>query len=226
MRLSLAIAAIVACAVPAQAADLSGEIGLASDYRYRGLSLSAGRPVLQGSLTVEHGSGLYAEVWASTLGSAELAEAEIDFTAGYARDLGEHFSVELSANYFAYPAASSDNYFEVSAMATAARGNASASLGISYVPGQRATRDDAGRRHDNGYLFGAVDYALQQAPVTLKASLGYEHGAFDEVERGGKWDWSAGGEIALAPARLGLSFVGSNADDADRALVASLFLGW
>ena len=68
---------------------------------------------------------------------------------------------------------------------------------------------------------------MPKSPVSLKAGFGYERGWFDEVEHGGKRDWTLGGEVELKPARLGLAYVGSNADGGDRhALVASLFLGW
>ena len=63
--------------------------------------------------------------------------------------------------------------------------------------------------------------------MTLKSGLGYERGAFDEVEHGGKWDWTLGGEAEFKPVTLGLAYVGSNADGGDRhALVASAFLSW
>ncbi len=208
-----AVAAFLCCA-PAAAADLSGEFGVVSDYRYRGLSLSSGRPALQGTLTLEHESGLYSEVWASTLGGGET---EVDFTAGYARDLSDQFGLDLSANYYSYPGAGSGNYVEFTAVSTASSGNASANFGLSYVPRQRATD-----KRENVYLFGSTEYALPATPITLTAGLGFERGVFDEVEQGGKWDWSLGAEIEAAPAKIGVAWTGSNAGQ--DALVASLFL--
>ena len=210
------------------AADVSGEFGLVSDYRYRGVSLSRGRPAVQGSLTVEHDSGLYAEVWGSTLERpGDPTNSEIDLTAGYDKELSEHFSFDLSGTFFGYPSAGADNYFEATALVTTTHGNASVSAGASYIPRQRATRDDSDTGHDNLYLFGTAEFALPKTPVTLKSGLGYERGAFDEVARGGKWDWTLGGEVELKPAKFGLAYVGSNADGGKRhALVASLFLGW
>ena len=92
---------------------------------------------------------------------------------------------------------------------------------------QRGTRDEIGRKQGNSYVFGAVEYEVPKSPVSLKAGFGYERGWFDEVEHGGKRDWTLGGEVELKPARLGLAYVGSNADGGDRhALIASLFLAW
>jgi uncharacterized protein (TIGR02001 family) len=217
------VAALIAC--PAAAQSVSGESGLVSDYRYRGVSLSRGRPAVQASLTVEHDSGLYANAWGSTLGHG--SETEIDLTAGYEAEVSKAVGVDLFATYYTYPSDGSANYVEATAVMKATRGPASASLGVSYAPPQRGTRDESGRGHGNAYVFGAVDYAVPKSPVTLKAGLGYERGWFDEVDHGGKWDWTLGGEVELKPAKLGIAYIGSNADGGDRhALVASLFLEW
>lgn len=197
---------------------------MVSDYRFRGVSLSDDHPAVQASLTVEHDSGLYANLWGSTLGHG--SDTEIDLTAGYETEFSKLVSVDLFATYYAYPSDGNANYVEATAVAKATRGPASASLGVSYVPRQHATRED-GRSHDNAYVFGSAEYAMRKAPVTLKAGLGYERGWFDEVEHAGKWDWSLGAEASFAPARAGLFYVGSNADSGDRhTLVASLFLEW
>jgi uncharacterized protein (TIGR02001 family) len=227
MRVKGLLLLLVAWPAPAAALDISGELGAVSDYRYRGVSLSGDHPAVQGSITVEHESGLYGELWTSTLGRTDPANIELDFTGGYEKDLSKHLSFDLSATSYVYPHAASDNYVEGTAKATANFGAASTSLGVSFAPAQRGTRDDIGRRRDNTYVFaeGALD--LPKTPVTLNAHLGYERGAFDNVERGGKWDWSFGGEVKLKPMKLGLSYVGSNADGGDRrALVASAFVEW
>jgi uncharacterized protein (TIGR02001 family) len=220
-----AFALLLLWASPAAAADISGELGLVSDYRYRGLSLSGGRAAVQGELLVEHLSGTYLELWGSVSGTGDPASPELNFTAGYARDLATRFSVELSGTYYAYPSASSGNCYEATASLGASLGDASANLGVSYMPRQRATRSESGRSADNIYLFGSAEWEVPGSPLSLAASLGHERGALDEVGRGGKWDWSLGGVIAAKSARLGLAYVGSTADGGDRrALVASLFL--
>lgn len=45
MRLGATLWAVtlLLCASPAEAVDIAGELGLVSDYRYRGVSLSDGR---------------------------------------------------------------------------------------------------------------------------------------------------------------------------------------
>jgi uncharacterized protein (TIGR02001 family) len=216
------------CPVAASASPLSGEVGVVSDYRYRGVSLSDGNPALQASLTLEHGSGLYVTVWGSTLRRiGSPSDSEVDVTAGYERDINKWISFDLSATRYSYPSAGSDNYSEGTASVTFTRGPASAILAFSYASRQRGWRDDNGRRHDNSYASLQTAYELRGTPVTLKAGLGYERGAFDEVERGGKCDWSFGGEATRGPAKVSLTFVGSNADGGGRhAVVGGLSFSW
>jgi uncharacterized protein (TIGR02001 family) len=221
---SLLCAAIAVAAWPAAAQSVSGEAGVVSEYRSRGLSTSGRHPAVQASVTVEHDSGLYGNLWGSTLGHG--SQTEVDVTAGYSRDLTKALSIDLSATYYAYPSGGDANYLEMAAAGKAVRGPATVSLGVAFVPRQRGTRED-GRGHRNAYAFGAAEYAVPKTPVTLTAGLGYERGWFDEVARGGKWDWSLGAEASLAPAKAGLAYVGSNADGGHRhALVASLFFEW
>lgn len=219
---------VLSASAPAAAMDLSGELGVVSDYRYRGVSLSNGKPAVQGSLTLEHETGLYGQLWSSTLGSPRgPLDAEVDITAGYAASLTDAISLDLSATYYVYPKAGDENYFDATAIATAELGGGSAGIGVSFVPRQHGTRDENGRGQRNTYLFAEANYEIPGAPVTLNARFGRERGWFDEVERGGKWDWSLGAEVAVHSARLGFGYTGSNADSGDRhGVVASLFFDW
>lgn len=197
------------------AADLSADAGVVSDYRFRGLSLSRNHPALQGSVTVEQ-SGFYGQLWGSTLGHG--SDAEVDLSGGYDAELSHHLDLDVSANLYTYPTTRDASYVETTAIATYSRGPASAKLGLSYVLPQGST-------HANTYVFTQASYNVPKSPVSLTASLGYERGGFDEVEHGGKWDWSAGTEVALKSARLCLTYVGSNADLSSRhAIIVAAFL--
>jgi uncharacterized protein (TIGR02001 family) len=215
-------------AAPAAAGPLSGEVGIVTDYRYRGLSLSDGNPALQASLTFEHSSGLYVTAWASTLRRiGNPSDSEVDFTAGYEREIDNWASFDLSMTRYSYPSSGGANYSEATASVTLTHGAASAILGFSYAPPQSALRDDAGRRRGNGYTSLQTAYEVGGTPLTLRAGLGYERGAFDEVERGGKWDWNVGGEATRGPFKFSLTYVGCNADvDSRNAVVGALSFSW
>lgn len=225
--LSAGAALALVGATNATAADLSAEMALVSDYRYRGVSLSNGHPALQATVTVEHDSGLYLELWGSSIDEPRSdPAAEIDLMAGYDVDLAEGLSLDVSGTYYLYPSDSASNYVEAAAILSAAHGQASASLGLSWVPRQAVTRDEAGR-HANFYSYGELSYELDNAPLMLCARLGYERGHFDEVDQGGKWDWMLGADLALDKATFGLAYVGSTAElDHRHAITASLRLAF
>ena len=211
-------------ATAAPAADVSAEIGLTSDYRYRGLTLSDGRPALQASIMVEHRSGAYLTAWGSTIRDEDQGtSAEIDLSAGYATQLSDALGLDLAATYYAYPSDAGSNYFEATATATIERGPASASFGVSLIPAQEGTRDEGGRARSNRYVFAGLGYQPVGTSVTLSAGLGHERGYFDEVENGGKWDWTLAGEVDVRTMTLGIAYVGCSAgNDGDHQLVGTL----
>jgi uncharacterized protein (TIGR02001 family) len=220
--LGLTAALAVLGARPAMAADISGEAGVTSDYRYRGISLSDGKPAAQASVTLELANGLYGELWSSTLRGPDVeAGFELDFTAGYSLSLSEKLSLDLSGTFYVYPGERASNYGELALAAEHANGPLTARAGFSLAPPQRGTEDEEGRARANSYGFVGASYELIGVPLTLSADLGYERGAFDERRGGGKWDWCLGASLGLAPARLDLNYSGSNGGK-DR-LILSLF---
>jgi len=221
-RRSALLLAVLLAATPATAQDWSAEIGLVSDYRYRGLSLSDRRPALQASIGLEHDSGAYAELWGSSLGGASASRAEVDATIGYAVGLSETLSADISATYYAYPGAAEGNALEITGTIEAVRGPVTASIGVSLAPPQRGTRDDFGKKRVNAYALAGVAYALPSLPLTLRAGIGHERGPWDMVPQGGKWDWSVGAGTELRKVRAGVDLIGSSAGD--ETLAGSLAL--
>ena len=54
-------------AATTEAADISGNVSLATDYVYRGYSQTNEQPTIQGGFDVAGESGLYGGVWASNV---------------------------------------------------------------------------------------------------------------------------------------------------------------
>lgn len=63
----------------------TGNIGVVSDYYFRGISQSWHKPTVQGGMDITHSSGFYAGVWGSgvTPNTYPDANTEIDVYAGY-----------------------------------------------------------------------------------------------------------------------------------------------
>src|SRR5688500_12492758 len=63
--------------------NVSGNVALTSDYRFRGVSLSGGDIALQGGIDLTHTSGFYVGTWASSLqGGTPYGEVELDVYGG------------------------------------------------------------------------------------------------------------------------------------------------
>lgn len=87
-------------------AELTANVGLSSDYRYRGISQSRLKPALQGGADYTQG-GLYVGVWASTIkwikdagGDANL---EIDVYGGLKGAINKDLSYDVGVLTYQYP---------------------------------------------------------------------------------------------------------------------------
>ncbi|MDQ7004418.1 MAG: TorF family putative porin [Ghiorsea sp.] len=97
LGVSLMLGAITIGNISAQAADIESlmsdvettdsNIGLYSQYIFRGQRQSAGSLSVQGDVGWEHDSGVSANVWFATLGAGNNA-TEFDVTLDYSADLG------------------------------------------------------------------------------------------------------------------------------------------
>lgn len=117
MRAHVLGATGLSCAIfcTALPADFAGSVSVTSDYDYRGFSQSAGDPALQGDLGYEHASGFYATVWGSSLdwGDDSDAVVELDWTAGFSREIGETgVAWDAGVLFYQYPDLSSANFVE------------------------------------------------------------------------------------------------------------------
>ena len=195
---------------------------MVSDYRYRGVPLSNGNPALQGSLDVETEAGLHARLWASAINGGGNGRIELDASAGYALELGKDVSFDFGGILYAYPNHRSADALELTACLEATHGPWTATIGASLAPPQGGTTDDSGRKRRNAYAAAILSHTLEALPLTLRASAGFEDGAWDLRSQGGKIDWTVGADLEFGAARFSVEGTGSNASH--QTMVGSLFL--
>jgi len=96
---------------PAQASDLevSGDMGVYSQYLWRGVPQAAGASSVQGDLNLDTGTGLSLNVWAASLNGNST---EFDFTADYSGEIGD-FGYSAGVIAFTYLNAAAGNANEV-----------------------------------------------------------------------------------------------------------------
>ncbi len=201
----------IAAATPAFAQDeeeaeeaegpisISGGITLASDYRFRGVSLSDKDFVVQPTITISHESGLYVGAWASNIANNTGDDIEVDLYAGFAG--GDTVTYDIGATYYVYPGVSSINYVEFIGKTGTTIGPVTLGGILAYVPSQDSTGNQ-----DNIYAGGTAAFAIPNTPLTFNTSLGLEDGAFGN----NKLDWSLGVTASVAGFTLGASYVDTN----------------
>jgi uncharacterized protein (TIGR02001 family) len=173
----LAVLLATGFVVPAQAETkigvldltLTGAVTAANDYIFRGISLTGRRPALQGSIEVDHPSGLYFGVFTSNdhFGTATV---EVDPSAGYRFDL-HGIKIDLGAYGYIYPGANAQpfsyNYAELGAL-------------VSYEIGIATVRLNNYFASSNQFGSGAAYYAEIGADLrlphdfTLSGRVGYQ----------------------------------------------------
>jgi len=217
------LAALVASGGPVVAQEagpwsVEGRIGVVSDYRDRGYTLSAAEPVLQGEATLSHTSGLYAGLWGSGIEEYGIgpdgdgAEIEVTLYTGWAGTVAG-FDVDAGVWANVYPDGEDVNYVEFPLQVGRTFGDTTFSTGVVWAPSQTGTGDET-----NTWLWTRADYAPETWPVSLHATLGYEDGGFAPD---GKTDWRVGVAAPVGDFTLGVDWVDSDTEDS--ALVASVF---
>lgn len=240
-------AVLILCSAPAfaQSADapapdstppftVTGGATIASQYRFRGISLSDEEVALQGTINVQHRSGVYAGLWGSTLdGFGELggSNLELDLYGGWRGQVAPNVNVDAGLLYYAYPGSSGGDFefFEPYANVSAAFGPVTAKVGANYAWPQAGIGNNSNR-----YLYGELSAAIPRTPVTLTAHLGNSHGNTPLTPSGDYVDWSIGAALTWNHLTLGVAYLdtdlsaaeavsgGATRDIVDGAVVATL----
>ncbi|HEX7710096.1 MAG TPA: TorF family putative porin [Sphingomonadaceae bacterium] len=218
-----ALADDAAPADPTPEFTVTGNVALVTDYRFRGVSQSAGDPAIQGGLTLNHKSGLYVGAWSSSINFANVgADAtfgnqELDLFGGWTGSLTNNLTLDAGLLYYAYPGGhvGKAEFFEPYASLSTTVGPAKLKVGANYAWSQDAIYND-----DNLYLYTNVDIGIPNTPVTVSGHLGYQDGPLaadfwsspDETT----WDWSIGASATvLGHLSLGVAYVGNGSPAID-----------
>jgi uncharacterized protein (TIGR02001 family) len=227
MRKTLLAAAVVSTlASTAAMAQVSGNLTIASDYRFRGVSQTFMLPTIQGGIDYAHASGFYAGNWNSNVSSAQYANGggiEMDFYAGYKMALGD-VGLDVGTLYYYYPGAEYtgtkekyDNHeiylgasygpfsAKVSYALTDYFGANANTVAITTLAGPVESGDS------DGTTYLELNYAQEVAPgLTLSAHLGATQ--FETYKSLDYTDYKVGVTYGLSGWNLGLAYVGTSMD--------------
>lgn len=104
-------AALAATALPslsyAEDSPLSFNVGLVTDYRYRGISQSRLKPALQGGIDYAAPGGFYVGAWGSTIkwikDAGGDADVEIDLYGGWKGEVAKDLTLDVGVLTYQYP---------------------------------------------------------------------------------------------------------------------------
>lgn len=200
------------------ALTVTGGVTLASQYRFRGISLSDENFTVQGTVNANHESGFYAGVWSSsTDGFGELggSNVELDLYGGFKKEIAGGMTLDAGLLYYAYPGSTGGDFefFEPYANVSGAIGPVSAKVGAAFAPEQ-----DGVGGNSNIYLFGDFGAGIPATPVTIKAHVGYSKGDTPLSPSGEYLDWLIGADVVWRNLTLGVAYVDTDLTPAEAAL--------
>ncbi|WP_338445439.1 TorF family putative porin [Pelagerythrobacter marensis] len=232
----------VMVAVPAQAQDradppaaveVSGNVAITSDYRFRGVSLSGGDLAIQGGIDLTHASGFYVGTWGSSIddgGTDLLGDVELDLYGGWSGEVSDGVTLDVGLLYYMYPTeglGADTDYFEPYASVAFTLGPAEATLGAAYAFDQDALGDS-----DNLYVYTDLGIGIPNTPISLSGHLGYTDGVLAPPALAGSTDesgldWALGASATvLGGLEIGVTYVGTEGPSVDGltddAVVATL----
>ena len=192
---------------------VEGNVALVSDYRFRGVSLSDKDIALQGGFDLGTPSGFYVGTWGSSIenltgSDGEDSELELDLYGGYGFEV-ENFAFDVGVLGYFYPGAEDLEYYEIYGSVGTTLGIVDTSVGIAFAPDQ----DNIGNE-ENTYVYLTGGMPLGDSPFSLSGSIGYEDGAFGDLDGDGdsKVDWSLGLSTTAAGVDIGLSYIDTSED--------------
>jgi len=184
-KLTLAITAILSSTNLAHAEDaapFTANIGVVSNYMWRGVTQTQDGPAIQGGVDYADPSGFSLGTWASNVDfgdGPDLPNYELDIYAGYGQEFGD-FGFNLATGYYAYPDGKNFDMWDV----TPSISWNFLTIGTAYTLYGQAEGDAAFREGD-WYYYGNAAFDL---PVNFK--LGGTVGYYDFDDLGGKGDYT------------------------------------
>jgi len=204
---------VAAIAAPATARiQIDGSAALVSDYRYRGISLSDGRPAIQGGLELT-ADGWFAGGWTSTTRNNENSGSEVDLYAGRRGMIGtSHYM--LTGYYYVDPRRSVMNYAELQALVSRPVGKIELEFETSVAP-EQAHLDEP-----DFYLAAGLSLPLENHSISLSVHAGYEDGSWDH-----KADWDVGADYHHASLHIGAHLIGAQGGGCRSATARTALVG-
>jgi uncharacterized protein (TIGR02001 family) len=208
-------------AAPAEKPDfvVTGNFGITSDYRFRGLQQTDGDPAFQGGFDLAHSSGLYVGTWGSNVsswaaGPGASTKLEIDLYGGYKTEVAG-VGVDVGAIAYMYPGSSTGGTNSDTGLPNNSNWRANtqeAYLGLTYGIATFKTSYVLSKNYfasagtnNSGTMYYDLTLAKEIMPK-LTASV---HAGYTDYKKDG--ETAVGGKFSYADYNVGLAYDLGNA---------------
>lgn len=208
-------AALVAGAAHVSALEVSGNVALTSDYRFRGISQSDESVAIQGGFDVGFEPGFYIGTWGSSVDfddDGSLGSLELDYYAGWAGPIGDsNFGIDVGYYYYDYPGDDGDSEGDYQEFA----------VGLSYGDlGLTVVYSDDYYAETDEFWYVAGDYSFNLMDnLAVGLHVGYnmleEDGGFLSSDEDAYTDYSVSFTYTWMDVDFSLAWVGTDLDDDD-----------
>ena len=216
---------------PAPAPDnvLTANIGLFSQYIFRGIAQTAGKPAVQGGFDYAHSSGFYLGTWGSNIswledfGQYNRSSLEWDFYGGFKANFpgSEDWGYDVGTLYYYYPGSRNPNVNNADTWELYGAINWKwAGLKASYSLQNYFGIEPTGQKTDGSWYFDLYgNYPIGETGFTILAHYGYLYVNNDGSgsSKAGYQDWKLGASYTvpdgwLKSLEIGAYYTGNNAD--------------
>ena len=178
---------------------VTGNFGITSDYRFRGLSQNNLDPAVQGGFDIAHSSGLYIGTWGSNVSAwaaSSTGSLELDIYGGYKTTLGD-VGLDVGAIAYKYPS-STQSY----------RSNTEeVYVGLSYGPAVFKTSYVTSKNYfasAGSDSSGTMYYDLTLSQELMPKLVGGIHVGYTDYKKDG--ESAVGGKFSYADYSVGLAY--------------------
>jgi uncharacterized protein (TIGR02001 family) len=195
--------------------EISGNVALTSDYRFRGISQSDESAAVQGGFDIEFAPGFYVGTWGSSVdfdsNDGYDGSLELDYYAGWSSAIGDtDFGIDVGYIYYDYPGDNGDegDYGEVYVSGSWKDISLSVNYSDDYYGGT------------GKFFYYAADYSigLFDTGVTVDLHVGYndfDENGFLSSEEDTYTDYSVSLGYSWAGVDFSVAYVGTDLDDDD-----------
>jgi len=187
--------------------SISGNMGIFSDYRFRGISQTVDQPAIQGGIDYSHKSGFYVGNWNSNVNGLVYTDGsiEMDFYGGYKFGIGP-VGMDVGLLQYYYPGAKTggEKYDTL-------EGYVGASWKWFTLKYSYAFTDFFSLQNSDGSGYLDFGFAMELAPkLSINAHLGNQ--TVKNYSASDYSDWKVGVTYDLSGWVLGATYVDTDSD--------------